>query len=67
MRHKVKWRAEGEEPLSPELFESDMPAKARAFELLAKYGTRIVIDVWNKDKTWQIIAPPGVADWCKKD
>ena len=67
MRYKVKWRAEGEGPLSPELFESDAPAKARALQLIAKYGTRIVIDIWNEDETWQIIAPPGVVDWCKKD
>jgi len=67
MRYKVKWRAEGEEPLLPELFESDAPAKARARELLAKYGARIVIDVWNEDETWQIIAPPGVSEWCEKE
>lgn len=67
MRYKVKWRAAGEEPLSPEVFDSDVPAKARARELLVKYGSRVVIDVWNEDETWQIIAPPGVFDWCKED
>jgi hypothetical protein len=51
MRYKVKWRAEDEEPLTPEIFKSDVPAKARALELLAKYGTRIVIDIWNEDET----------------
>jgi len=66
MRYKVKWRADGEGPLSPEIFETDTLAKARARELLAKYGTRLVIDIWNEDETWQIIAPPGVLDWCQK-
>ena len=67
MRYKVKWRAGGEEPLAPELFESDAPAKARARELLDKYGSRVTIDIWNEDETWQIIAPPGVAEWCKNE
>ena len=67
MHYKVKWRAAGEEPLLPEAFDSDASAKARARELLAKYGSRVVIDVWNEDETWQIIAPPGVVDWCKED
>jgi hypothetical protein len=65
MRYKVKWRAGGEEPLSPEIFESEAPAKARVRELLGKYGTRITIDVWNEDETWQIIAPPGIPEWCE--
>jgi hypothetical protein len=67
MRYKVKWRAGSEGPLMPELFGSDVLAKARARELIAKYGPRTVIDIWNEDETWQIIAPPGVAEWCKEE
>ena len=65
MRLKVKWRAEGEEPLQPEAFDSDSAAKARARELLAKYGSRVTIDIWNEDETWRIITPAGIAEWCK--
>jgi hypothetical protein len=65
MLYKVKWRADGEEPLQPEAFDSEDAAKARTRELLAKYGTRVTIDIWNNDETWRIVTPAGVADWCK--
>ena len=64
MRYKVKWRADGEEPLQPEAFDSEAAAKARTRELLAKYSSRVTIGIWNDDETWQIITPAGVADWC---
>jgi hypothetical protein len=64
MRYKVKWRAEGEEPLQPELFETVEQAKSRARQLKSKYGERVTIDVWNEDETWQIVASPGIAAWC---
>ena len=67
MRLKVKWRADGEEPLQPESFDSENAAKAKVRELLAKYGSRITIDIWNEDETWRIITPAGVTEWCKVD
>ena len=65
MRCKVKWRAQGEEPLQPESFEAVEGAKARARELIAKYGEHVTIDIWNDDETWQIVSFAGVADWAK--
>lgn len=67
MRYKVKWRAEGEEPLRPEAFDSEDAAKKRTRELRAKYGGRVVIDIWNDEETWQIITPAGIAEWCRED
>jgi len=67
MRYKGKWRAGGEEPIAPELFDGDGPAKAHVRELLEKHGGRVTIDVWNEDETWRIIAPPGIVEWCKKE
>lgn len=64
MRYKVKWRADGEEPLQPEAFDSEDAAKARTRELLAKYASRVTIGIWNEDETWQIVTQAGVADWC---
>jgi hypothetical protein len=64
MRLKIKWRADGEEPLQPEAFELETAAKARARELLAKYGSGVTISVWNDAETWQIITPAGIAEWC---
>ena len=64
MRYKVKWRAEGEEPLQPELCDTIEQAKSRARQLKSKYGERVTIDVWNEDETWQIVASPGIAAWC---
>jgi len=67
MRYKVKRRVDGDGPLSPELFESETHAKGRARELLVKHGARITIDIWNEDETWQVIAPPGVSEWCQTE
>jgi hypothetical protein len=64
MRYKVKWRAEGEEPLRPELFETIEQAKSRTRQLKSKYGERVTIDVWNEEETWQIVASPGIVAWC---
>ena len=66
MRYKLKWRAHGTEPLTPETFDTEDQAKARARELLAAQGTAVVIDVWNDDETWQIVTPAGVAEWCAR-
>jgi hypothetical protein len=63
MKYKIKWRAAGEEPLQPEVFETVEAAKARVRELLAVHGQRVTIDVWNEDETWQIVTPAGLADW----
>jgi hypothetical protein len=65
MKYKVKWRAGGEEPLQPELFETVEVAKARARDLQSKYGERVTIDVWNEDETWQVVSPAGISDWIK--
>ena len=67
MRCKVKWRANGEEPLEPEIFDNYDLAKARSRELLAKHGLRIAIDVWNEDETWQIVSATGITAWCGED
>jgi hypothetical protein len=64
MRYKLKWRAHGTGPLTPEEFDTEDQAKARTRELLAAHGTAVVIDVWNEDETWQIVAPAGVAVCC---
>jgi hypothetical protein len=66
MRYKVKWRAGGQEPLQPELFNSEADAKVRVRQLLDQYGDRATIDIWNEDETWQMVSPAGVADWCEK-
>ena len=66
MRYKVKWRAGGDEPLAPETFDTEAQAKQRARQLMAQYGTRVIIDIWNEEETWQVISPAGVADWCKQ-
>ena len=67
MRYKVKWRAEGKEPLKPEEFETLDAAKKRTRELRATYGSRIIIDIWNDEETWQIITPAGIEEWCEED
>ena len=51
MRYKIKWRAEGEEPLQPELFETVEQAKLRARQLKSQYGERVTIDVRNETDT----------------
>jgi hypothetical protein len=66
VRYKIKWRAGGEEPVSPEPFDGDATAKARVRELLNEYGKRATVEVWNEEETWRIIAPAGIADWCKE-
>jgi hypothetical protein len=66
MRYKLKWRADGAGPLTPETFDTEDQAKVRARELLAAQGTAVVIDVWNEDETWQIVTPAGVAEWCAR-
>lgn len=66
MRYKVKWRAGGQEPLQPEVFNSEGEAKVRARQLLEQYGDRATIDIWNEDETWQMVSPAGVAEWCEK-
>ena len=66
MRYKLKWRADGTGPLTPETFDTEDQAKSRARELLAAQGTAVVIDVWNEDETWQIVTPAGVAGWCAR-
>jgi hypothetical protein len=66
MRYKLKWRAGGDEPLQPEIFDTLDAAKRRARELLARYGERATIDVWNDDETWQIVSPAGIADWSRQ-
>ena len=67
MACKLKWRVDSAGPLSPETFDNDKQAKARARELLALHGQSVTIDVWNDDETWQIVTAAGVADWCKVD
>ena len=67
MRYKLIWRVDDGFPASPEAFDGDEAAKARAKELLAKYRTRVKIDVWNEDQTWRIVTPAGVVEWCKAD
>lgn len=65
MRYKVKWRSESEQPLQPEVFDSEDTAKARTRELLTKYGSRMAIEIWNEDETWRIVTPAGIEDWCE--
>lgn len=64
MRIKLKWKAGGEGPLQPEKFENEAEAKERVKQLLTKYGDRVTCDVWNEQETWQIVAPPGLREWC---
>jgi hypothetical protein len=61
MLYKLKWRAHGTGPLTPEKYDAEKQAKALARELLAAHGNTVVIDVWNEDETWQIVSPAGVA------
>ena len=64
MRYTVKWRANGNEALRPEVFSSKDEAQDRVRELLA---SRIAeIDVWNEEETWQIVTPAGVSEWCQQ-
>jgi hypothetical protein len=63
MRYKIKWRAGGEEPVAPEPFDGDEPAKARVRELIEKYGERATIEVWNDEETWRIITAARIAEW----
>ena len=65
MRYKVKWRAGGDGPLAPEVFEILEEAKARVRYLLANHPGAS-IDVWNEDETWQIVTPAGVEAWSFK-
>ena len=65
MRYKIKWRANGDGPLQPEMVETLDQAKARSRELLATYAEKLTIDIWNEDETWQIVSPTGVPDWCR--
>jgi hypothetical protein len=67
MIYKVKWRADGKEPLVPESCDSLEAAKKRARELRAQYGSSVVMDIWNEDETWQIITPAGIDEWCEED
>jgi hypothetical protein len=67
MRYKIKWRAGGDEPLSPEVCDGDAPAKARTRELLSKYGDRVTIEIWNELETWRIVTPAGVTEWCSEE
>jgi hypothetical protein len=67
MSYKLKWRANGKEPLQPETFEDFSAAKERARLLLAEHGISATIEVWNADETWQIVSPTGVEEWIKKD
>lgn len=66
MRYKVKWRAGGQEPLQPEIFNTEDDAKARVRQLLEQFGDRATIDVWNEDETWQMVSPAGIVEWCEK-
>jgi len=45
MRYKIKWRANGDEPLSPEVWDGDALANARTRELLSKYGDSMTIEI----------------------
>ena len=65
MRYKLKWRAAGEGPLSPEVFNSVEDARKRGRELIARYHRQLVADVWNEDETWQVVTPAGFEDWCE--
>ena len=67
MRLKLKWRADEDGPLQPEQFDNENLAKERARQLLNRYGNRITCEVWNEDETWQIVASPGLGDWCGKN
>jgi hypothetical protein len=64
MACKLKWRVEGAGPLTPETFNTEDQARARARDLLALHRQSVTIDVWNEDETWQIITPAGIAQWC---
>jgi hypothetical protein len=66
MRYKVKWRAGSDGPLAPEVLETLEEAKARVRHLLANHPGAL-IDVWNEDETWQIVAPAGVEAWSFKN
>ena len=50
MRYKVKWRAEGEEPLQPEAYDSEDAAKARRGNCSPNTES-VTIDIWNDDET----------------
>jgi hypothetical protein len=65
MRYKVKWRAGGEGPLAPEIFDTEEQAKERVRRLLAEHRDHVVVDVWNEQETWQIVSPAGVEEWSR--
>jgi hypothetical protein len=65
MRYKVKWKARGEGPITPEIFDSEDAAKARVRQLINEHPRDLVIDVWDEDETWQIVTSAGIAEWCK--
>ena len=65
MRYCVKWRLSDEGSRAPEICDSEDHAKLRARELIQQYSDRLIIDIWNEDETWQIVASPGVAEWCQ--
>lgn len=66
MRYKLKWRTDGTEPLQPEIFDTMDAVKARVRALMAQYGERATIDLWNEEETWQIVSPAGIADWSNR-
>jgi hypothetical protein len=65
MNYKIKWRTDGNAPLTLEAVSSSDSAKQRTRDLLAKYGSDVSIEIWNEDETWQIVSPTGVAEWCR--
>ena len=67
MRYKIRWRAGGQEPVVPDLFEDDRSAKAHVRDLCQKYGDQLTVEVWNEDETWRIVTPAGIAGWCRAD
>ena len=67
MRYKLIWHVNDQGPVVPEIFDADAPAKARAKQLLFEYGPQVAINVWNEDETWRMVAPVGVAEWCRTE
>ena len=66
MRYKVKWKVDGTGPLQPETIDSFEAAQKRVRDVIAQHGSRISIEVWNEDETWQIVSSAGAEEWAKK-
>jgi hypothetical protein len=63
MPYKVLWRVDPRSPLRPEVCDDIEQARSRARELCRHYGSRVRIEVWDEDETWQVVSAAGIAEW----